>query len=69
MVVAQKIFRLDSGEAQHFRNLVERQSLFAVPFESDSFQDAAGHIAAGNRKPLGHIVRDVKGDLHSQSLV
>jgi len=32
MVSAQKILRLDTGQAQHFRNLVKGQSLLAVTF-------------------------------------
>jgi len=34
-VAAQEFFRLVAGKAEHFRNLVERQSLFAEAFYSD----------------------------------
>src|SRR5215469_16370907 len=30
VVVAQKIFRLDTGKNEHFRNLTERQGLLAI---------------------------------------
>jgi len=35
MVSTEKIFRLDARKSEHFRNLVERQSLLPVAFQSD----------------------------------
>ena len=63
MVLPQKIFRLDSGQAQHLRNLKEGQSLLAVTFQSERFHSAAGHIATRGKAPCDFI-GDVKSDFH-----
>ena len=49
MVLTQEVFRLDARKPQHFRNLVERESLLTVCLYSDGLQDVAGHVAAGSR--------------------
>ncbi len=68
MVLAQKIFRLDSGETKHFRNLKQSQGLLAIAFESQSLQGAAGEVLTCRGKPLGHIVRNMERNFHRLTL-
>jgi hypothetical protein len=65
MVLAQKIFRLDSGQTKHFRNLVKGQGLIAVAFQSGGFQGTAGNIAARGGQPPSHIVGNVQDEIHT----
>ncbi len=62
-MLAQKIFRLDPGKAQHFRNLVESQSLVAIALQGESFHGAARNIPTGG-KPLSNVIGDAEGDFH-----
>jgi len=66
MVAAQKILSLDARESEQFRNLVERQSLFSVAFQSDRFQRTTGQICADGGKPLGNFVGDVQRNFHDR---
>ena len=63
MVLPQKIFRLDSGQAQHPRNLKEGQILLAETLQSQRFQSAAGPITTSGKAPCDFI-GDAKSDFH-----
>jgi hypothetical protein len=63
MVLAHKIFGLYPGQAQHFRNLVESQSLVAVALQGESFQGPARDIPTSG-KPLSNVIGDAEGNFH-----
>ena len=65
MVLAQKIFRLDSGLTKHFRNLVKAQGLIAVAFQSEGLQSTTRDIAARSGKPPSYFVRNAQGNIHN----
>ena len=64
MVPAQKIFRFDPRQTQHFRNLVESQGLIAIALKRQGFQGAARDISTVGGKALSHIVRNAKNNFH-----
>ena len=68
MMLAEKIFSLDSRKTEHFRNLIERQSLLAVGLKTNSLEGSTGHITTSSGKPLGNLVGDVQGNFHVLSL-
>jgi len=59
----QKILGLDSRQAQHFGDLVERQGVLAV-----AFQREARHVAAGWRQAFGDIIRNAEDHFHAPRL-
>jgi len=60
----QEIFRLDPGQTQHFRNLIEGQSLIAVALESQGFQGAAREVSPRGGKSFGHVIRNTELNFH-----
>jgi len=66
-MLAQEIFCLYPGQAQHFRNLVECESLVAVALQGQSFRCSARHIPIRG-KPLRNVVRDTEDNFHELEL-
>src|SRR5208337_816646 len=66
-VLAPKIPGLYTGQAKHFRDLVESQSLVAVALQGESFECTARDIPTGG-KPLSNVIGDVEGNFHDWSL-
>ena len=65
---SQKIFGLNSCQTQHFRNLQQCQSLFAVTLQSQGFQRATRNICTRFGKLLGDLIWDSESNFHIQTL-
>jgi len=65
---AQKILGLDSRQAQHFGDLVERQGVLAVTLERECLQREARHVTTSDCKTFSHIIRNAKDHFHVPSL-
>jgi hypothetical protein len=65
---AQKIFGLDTRQAQHFGDLIERQSLLAVTFERERFQHTTRDVATGDRQAFSDVIWNAEDHFHAPSL-
>jgi hypothetical protein len=67
-MAAQEILGFDASQAQHFGDLIQRQSLLAVAFQRERFERTARDVAAGDRQAFSNIIWNAENDFHGLSL-